>query len=109
MGFDDLTTKKDLDNAVQSMLSAFAKLVEPSLEKLNDRYLTVKEIAEFTKHSEVTVRKWMVEGKKDRFGYQVKLPYAEFSVGDFRALRSEVVKYGTLKDVEMTVKHKRTA
>ncbi|QHL87446.1 hypothetical protein GU926_08345 [Nibribacter ruber] len=106
---NQIAMKGDIAIAKEEILQSIMSLVAPELAKLNDRYMTVKEIAEFTKHSQATVRKWMNEGKKDRFGYPVKLEHAEFSHGDLRALRSEVIRFGQVKDVEPQVQRRKTA
>ncbi|PSR56736.1 hypothetical protein AHMF7605_26190 [Adhaeribacter arboris] len=71
--------------------------LKPVLANSQDRYLTIQEIIDFTGHSDKTVRSWIKEGKKDRFGKVYKLEAEQFSPSNYRVLRSTLIAFGKIK------------
>ena len=59
-----------------------------------DDYLTLEEVAEATRFSTKTVKKWVTEGKDDRKGKLIRLLALEFSPGFLRIPRSALLAFG---------------
>ncbi len=97
MEANQIATNGSIAEAKEDIINALKELLAPDLAKLNDKYMTVEEIAAFTQHDKRTVRSWITEGKKDQFGEQVKLKADEFCPGKYRALKSEVIAFGQVK------------
>ncbi|QNF33072.1 hypothetical protein HUW51_10145 [Adhaeribacter swui] len=93
---NDLLTVGDL-NTLKTEIRGMLDELKPSLANAKDRYLNIQEIVEFTGHSDKTVRRWIKEGKKDRFGKVFKLEAEEFSPSNYRVLRSTLIAFGKIK------------
>jgi len=97
-----IATVKDLQIFSEAIIGAVKVIVEPAVESTApDRYLKIKEVETYTGHKRGTIMGWLQKGKLDRTGKVVKLPYVEFSPGDYRILKSELEKFGRIGAMEV--------
>ena len=87
-----LATKGDLE-ALATRLLAQLRPAAPA-PTLPDEYLTLEEVAQATRVSVRTVKKWVEVGKPDQQGRIIRLLALEFSPNYYRIPRAALLAYG---------------
>ncbi|MBO0360658.1 helix-turn-helix domain-containing protein [Hymenobacter sp. BT186] len=87
-----LATKGDLEALALRLLEQ----LRPALPAPTppEEYLPLEEVAQATRVSVRTVKKWVTEGKPDQKGRIIKLLAVEFSPGYLRVPRAALLAYG---------------
>ena len=89
---NQLATKGDLEALCARLLELLGPKATPAVTP--DEYLTLSEVAQATRFSERTVKKWIAEGKYDRKGKRITLLAVEFAPGFLRVPRAALLAYG---------------